>query len=151
MIYCVHWFYIGLLFFSDNKEETRGPKGHISCTWEKFASFVDISDRAITFFSIGPKINKTNVRGHAVLAPCEVSLNSVLLFQTESQKCISLSEIRVAILVVQSTQKHTLDRGRWDLTSCQVSLNSVQRQQKSSRKCLNQSNTTAVILVLSID
>ena len=84
-------------------------------------------------------------RGHWDLASCKVSLNSVQRF-LRSQKCLSQSETRAAILFFRSVKKHKLGRGHWDLASCQVSLNSVQRFQRRSRKCLSQSEVRAAIL-----
>ena len=50
-------------------------------------------------------------RGRGDLASCRVSLIFVQRF-LRSQKCLSQSEARVAILVFQSAQKHKLGRGR---------------------------------------
>ena len=74
-------------------------------------------------------------RGRWDLGSCQVSLNSVQRFQRRSQKCLSQSEARAAILFFRSAEKHKLGRGRWDLPSCKVSSNSVQWFQRRSRKC----------------
>ena len=85
-------------------------------------------------------------RGRWDLASCQVSLNSVQRFQRRSQRCLSQSEARAAILFFWSAQKHKLGRGRWDIASCQVSLNSIQQFQRRSQKYLSQSEARAAIL-----
>ena len=101
---------------------------------------------AILFFRLAGKKRKRG-RGHWDLAWCQVSLNSVQWFKRRSQKCLSQSEARVAILFFQSapitqTWKRTL-------RSCFLSilLNSVQRFQRRSRKCLSQSEARVDILI----
>ena len=79
-----------------------------------------------SYFSDQPKKHKLG-RRRWDLASCQVLLNSVQQFQRRSQKCLSQSEARAAILFFRSAQKHKLGRRCWDLASCQVSLNSVQR------------------------
>ena len=96
-------------------------------------------------FSYHPEKHKLG-RGRWDLASCQVSLNSVHRFQRRSQKCLSQSEARAAILFFRSSGKNKLGRGRWDLASCQVSLNSVKRFQRRSRKCLSYSEARAAIL-----
>ena len=125
--------------------KTRGPKGHISCTWVQCATFFDRLARAAIPFSDLPKKHKLG-RGCWDLSSCQVSLNSVQRFQRRSPKCLSQSEARAAILFSNRPKKHKLGTGRWDLASCQVSLNSVQWFQKRSPKCLSQSEARAVIL-----
>ena len=44
-------------------------------------------------------------RGHWDLASCQVSLNSVKLFQRRSRKCLGQSEARAAILFFRSARK----------------------------------------------
>ena len=55
-------------------------------------------------FSDRPKKHKLG-RGCWDLASCQVSLNSVQLFQRRSRKCLSQSEARVAILFFRSARK----------------------------------------------
>ena len=87
-------------------------------------------------FSDRPEKHKIG-RGRWGLASCQVSLNSNQRFQRRrSQKCLSQSEARAAILFFAlAPEKHKLGRGCWVLASCQVSLNSVQPFQRRSRKC----------------
>ena len=77
-------------------------------------------------FSDQPEKHKLG-RGRWDLASCQVLLYSVQWFQRRSQKCLSQSEARAAILFFRSARKTQTCRGRWDLASCQVLLNSVQR------------------------
>ena len=58
-------------------------------------------------FSDRPEKHKLG-RGCWDLASCQVSLNSIQRFQRRSQKCLSQSEARVAILFFWSAQKHKL-------------------------------------------
>ena len=84
-------------------------------------------------FPIRPKKHKLG-RRRWDLASCHVSLNSVQRFQRISQKCLSQSEARAAILFFSiGPKKHKLRRGRWDVASCQDSLNAVQLFQRRSR------------------
>ena len=80
------------------------------------------------------------------LASCQVSLNSVQLFQRRSWKCLSQSEARTAILFPDRPEKHKLGRRCWDLASYPVSVNSVKWFQRRSPKCLSQSEARATIL-----
>ena len=153
--------------------QTRGPKGHISCTWVQCATFFEKSAREAIFFSNWPEKYKLG-RGCWDLASCKVSLNSVVfpicLNNTNLVEVIEIllpfkfrwipfSGFRGEVKNVSASQrpgrpscfsdlleKHKLSRGRWDLASCQVSLNSVQRFQRRSRKCLSQSEARVVIL-----
>ena len=81
---------------------TRGPKGHISCTWVQCASILtDQPGRKFLFTQ--PEKHKLG-RRRWDLASCQVSLNSVQGFQ-RSRKCPSQSEARAAILFFRSAQK----------------------------------------------
>ena len=55
---------------------TRGPKGHISCTWVQCATFLRNQPRRTFLFTDRPE--KLS-RGHWDFASCQVLLNSVLL------------------------------------------------------------------------
>ena len=86
-----------------------------------------------------PKKHKLG-KGRWELAFCQVSLNSVQWFHRRSQKCLSQSEDRAAILFFSDQpQKHKPGRGCWVLASCQVLLNSIQRFQRKCWKCLSKS------------
>ena len=122
-----HWVYL----------ITRGPKGHISCTWVQCATFIVRSDKTSMLYvvPIGPKNTKLG-RGCWDLASYQVSLNSVQRFHGRSRKCLGQSEAMIAILFFGSARKkHKLGRGCWDVAFCQVSANSVQQFKKRSRKC----------------
>ena len=83
---------------------TRGPKGHISCTWVQCATFLANWPGRPSFFSDRPEKHKLG-RGRWDLASCQVSLNSVQRFQRRSRKCLSQSEASLAILFFQSARE----------------------------------------------
>ena len=83
---------------------TRGPKGHISCTWVQCATFLRNRPRRTFLFTDWPEKYKLG-RGCWDLASCQVSLNSVQWFQRRSRKCLSQSEARAAILFLRSARK----------------------------------------------
>ena len=97
---------------------TRGPKGHISCTWVQCDTILRNRSRQTFLFTPRPKKHKLG-RGRWDLASCQFSLNSVQRFQRKCRKCFSQSEARAAILFFQSAQKtQTLYR---TLRSCFLS------------------------------
>ena len=57
-------------------------------------------------FSDRPEKHKLG-RGRCDLAPCQISWNSVQQFQRRSRKCLSQSEVRVAIFFFRSAPKKT--------------------------------------------
>ena len=57
-------------------------------------------------FSDRPEKHKL-CRGRCYLASCQVSLNSVQLYQRRSRKCLSKSEARAAIFFLRSARKNT--------------------------------------------
>ena len=86
--------------------KTRGPKGHISCTWVQCATFLKNWPGQPFCCSDWPEKYKLG-RGCYDLASCQISLNSIQPFQKRSRKCLSLSEARVAIFFVFSDQPET--------------------------------------------
>ena len=132
------------IYFQEKKDgKTRGPKGYISCTWVKCATFLtDRLGRPFLFINRSEK--------HKLcwdLASWRVSLNSVHQFQKRSRKCLSQSKAGAVILLFSEwPEKHKLGRGCWDLASSQFSLNSVQWSKRKRRKCLSQSHARAAIL-----
>ena len=89
-----------------NELETRGPKGHISCTWVQCATFLRNQPGRPFLFSDRAEKHKLG-RGHWDLASCQVSLNSIQRFQRRSRKCLSQSEARAAILFFLIGPKNT--------------------------------------------
>ena len=83
---------------------TRGPKGHISCTWVQCATFLRNQPGQPSCFSDQPDKYKLG-RGCWDLASYQVSLNSVQPFQKRSRQCLSQSEARAAILLFRSARK----------------------------------------------
>ena len=89
---------------SKSRDTTRGPKGHISCTWVQCAIFLMDWPGRPSVFSIGPK-NTNLVKDVEIFASYQVSSYSVQQFQRRSKKGISQSEARVAILFFWSARK----------------------------------------------
>ena len=87
--------------------KTRGPKGHISCTWVQCATFLEESAKADIILLIGPQSTNLVVSGRWDLDSCQVSLNSVQQFQRRSRKCLSQSEARAAVLFFPISPKNT--------------------------------------------
>ena len=93
-----------LVEFLNVEDITRGPKGHISCTWVQFAPFLKNRPGRPLLFTDRPEKHKLG-RGRWELASCKVSLNSIQRFQRKSKKCLSQSEARAAILFFWSARK----------------------------------------------
>ena len=90
---------------------TRGPKGHISCTWVQCATKSKKTQQIRSqgghlVFPIGP-LNTNLVEDVEILLPVKFSLNFIQRFQRRSRKCLSQSEARVAILFFRSVWKNT--------------------------------------------
>ena len=129
-----------------NVTKTRGPKGHISCTWVPCTTFLSNPPGWPFLFTDRPEKHNLG-RGRYNLAFCQASLNSIQWFQRKSWKSLSQSEAGAAILLFSIGQKkHKTGRGRWNFATSQVSLNSVQRFLKRSQKCFSQSEVGASIL-----
>ena len=120
--------------FTKSCGTTRGPKGHITCTWIQCATFMTDRPGRPFYFTDWPEKKHKLGRGRWDLASCQVLSNFVQRFQRRSRKCLSQSEARAAILFFRSARKHKLGRGHWDLAYCQVLSNFVQRFQRRSRK-----------------
>ena len=123
--------------------QTRGRRGHISCTWVQCATFFDRSTRGAIFVYSSAEKHKLG-RRRWDLASCQVSLNSVQRFQKEVKISQPIRR-QTAILFFWSARKHKLGREHWDLASCEVSLNSVQRFKRRSWKCLSQAEARAAL------
>ena len=127
------------------KVTTRGPKGHISCTWVQCATFLkNRPGQPSSFFSIGLK--NTNL------------IEDVILLLVKFP-WIPLSGLRGKVENVSANQrqgrpscfsdrpeKHKPGRWHWDLRSYQVPLNPVQRFQRRSKMCLSLSESMAATL-----
>ena len=113
---------------------TRGPKGHISCTWVQRVAFVYGDDRAaILCVPMGP--NNTNlVEDVEILLPvkfCHILFNS---FKGEVENVSANQRQGRPSCFSDRLEKHKLGRGRWDLASCQVLSNSDQRFSEEKSK-----------------
>ena len=124
---------------------TRGPKGHISCTWVQCATFLADWPGPPSCFPIGPK-NTNLVEDVEILLPVKFRWIPFSDFRGEVGNASANQRPGWPSCFSDRPEKHKLGRGRWDLASCQVSLNSVQRFQRRSRKCLNLSEARAAIL-----
>ena len=108
----------GLSPLASNIIQTRGPKGHISCTWIQCTTLLEEWPGQISLVFRSAQEQKFG-RGHWVLASCQVSSNSIQPIKRNSRKCLSQSEVRVAILFFNRHIKKTnLERM---LSSCFLS------------------------------
>ena len=89
---------------SQKRGTTRGPKGHISCTWVQCATVLTDWPGRPSCFLDRPAKHKLD-RGCWDLSSCQVSSNSVRQFQRRSRKCLSQLEARAAILFFRLAQK----------------------------------------------
>ena len=95
-----------------------------------------------SYFSDRPEKHKLG-RGGWDLASCQVSLNSIQWFQRRSQKCLSQSEARAAILFFRQARKtHKLGRRLWDLASSFVEFRSAVSEEKMKMWKVNDERRT---------
>ena len=125
--------------------KTRGPKGHISCTWVQCATFLADWPGRPSCFPIGPK-NTNLVEDVEILLPVKFRWIPFSSFRGEVENVSANQRPGRPSCFSNGPKKHKLGRGHWDLASCQVSLNSVQWFQRRRRKCLSQSEARAAIL-----
>ena len=111
-------------------KETRGPKGHISCTWVQCATF--LTERQGQPFLYDPK---TQIWYIKTLKSCFLSsfVEFLQQFQRRSRKCLCQSETRAAILFFWSAQKTQIwQRTLWScFLSCFTEFRSVVSEEKS--------------------
>ena len=130
--------------------KTRGPKGHILCTWVQCATFIDRSDRtAILFFRLAWK-NTNLVEDIEILLPVKFRWIPFSGFRGEVKNVSANQRPWRPSCFSDPPEKHKLGRGRLNLAPYQVFLNSIQRFQRRSRKCLSQSEARAAILFFMI-
>ena len=103
---------------------TRGPKGHISCTWLQCATFASRLARKIL------------VKFSWILFSSFRKVKNIAANQRQGQSS----------WFSDRPEKHKLGRGHWDIASCQVSLNCVQQFQWRSETSLSQSEAGTAIL-----
>ena len=125
--------------------KTRGPKGHISCTWVQCATFLWNRPRRKFLFTDRPQ-NTNLVEDVEILLPVKFSWIPFSGSREEVENVSANQRPGRPSCFSDRPEKQKLGRGRWDLASCQVSLNSVQQFQRRSRKCLSQSEARAAIL-----
>ena len=100
-----------------------------------------------SWFSDRPEKHKLG-RGHWDVAFCQVSLNFIQRFQRRSEKCLSQSEAKAALLLFRSARKNTnlVEDVEILLPIKFRSFNSVPQFQRRSGKYLSQSEARAVIV-----
>ena len=135
---CSHWII-----------QTRGRKGHISCTWVQCATFLTDWPGRHLIFQNSPK-NLNLVEDVEILLPVKFRSIPFSGFRGEVENVSANQRPGWPSCFSDRSKKHKLGRGRWDLASCQVSFNSVQRFQRRSRKCFSQSETRAAILIFRL-
>ena len=128
---------------------TRGPKGHISCTWVQSATFLRNQPRRTFCLLIGPK-NTNLLEDVEILLPVKFSWIPFSGFRGEAKNVSANQRQGRPSCFSDRPEKHKLGRGRWDLASCQVSLNSIKQFQRRSRKSLSQSEARAAILLFRL-
>ena len=148
MLYSCHTNMYGrdickLLRKSNEFKETRGPKGHISCTWVQCATFFYRTPRKAIFVHWSTRKTQTWSRILLSVKFRWIRLNG---FRREVENVSANQRPGRPSCFFHQLEKYKLGRGRWDLASYQVSLNSDQRFQRRSRKCLSQSEARAAIL-----
>ena len=174
-------------------DRTRGPKGHISCTWVQCATFLRNRPRQTFLFTDRPEKHKLGrdlrscflsslvefrsavseekskmsqpIRGQSGHLLFLIGLKNTNLVEDVEIllpvkfRWIQFSSFRGEVENVSANhrpgrpsyfsdlpKKHKIGRGRWDLASCQISLNFVQRFQRRSQKRLSQSEARVAIL-----
>ena len=127
-------------------KQTRGPKGHISCTWVQCAAFLTDQPGWKFLFTHQPEKHKLV----EILLPVKILWFPFSGFREEVENVSANQRPGRPSCFSDRPEKHRLGRGRWDLASCQVSLNSVQHFQRRSRKCLSQSEPRVAILFFPI-
>ena len=125
---------------------TRGPKGHISCTWVQCATFFKESARAaILFFRLAKK-STNSVKDVEILLPVKFRWIPFSSFRKGVENVSANQRSGQPSCFSDRPEKHKLGSGRYDLSSCQALLNSFQWFQRRSRKCLSQSEARVAIL-----
>ena len=125
--------------------KTRGPKGHISCTWVQCATFLWNRPRRKFLFTDRPQ-NTNLVEDVEILLPVKFRWILFSGFRGEVENVSANQRPGRPSCFSDRPEKQKLGIGRWDLASCQVSLNYVWRFQRRCRKCLSQSEDRAAIL-----
>ena len=125
--------------------KTRGPKGHISCTWVPCTTFLTNPPGRPFLFTDRPKntILEEDVR---ILLSVKFHWIPFRDFRGKIENISANQKPGWPSCFFYRPEKHKIGRGRLDLAICQVSLNSVQWFLKRSQKCFSQSEVKASIL-----
>ena len=95
---------------------TRGPKGHITCTWVQCATFLKDQPGWLFLFTDWPKKRKLG-KGCWDLGSCQLPLNSVQWFWRKSRIISADARLGQPFCFSDQPEKHKLSRGCWDLAS----------------------------------
>ena len=108
--------------------KTRGPNGHISCTWVQF----DRSARAAIFVYWSAQKNINLLEDAEILLPVKFCWIPFSGFR-EVENVSANQRPGWPSYFFDRLEKHKLGRGRWDLASFHVKLNLMQQFQRRSR------------------
>ena len=120
------------------KKRTRGPKGHLSCTWVQCATFLTDQPGQQFLFTHRPE-NTNLVEDVNILLPVKFHWIPFSGFREEVENVSANQTPGRQSCFSDPPEKHKLGRVCWDLASCHVSFNSFRGFQMRSRKCLSQS------------
>ena len=112
-------------------KKTRGPQGHISCTWEQCATFLRNRPRWTFLFTDRPEKNTNLVEDVEIFLPVKFRWIPFSGFRGEVENVSADQRPGRPSCFSDRPEKHKLGRGRSDLASYQVSLNSVQRRSRN--------------------
>ena len=99
--------------------ETRGPKGHISCTWVQCANFLTDQPGRQILFTHRPE--STNlVEDIEILLPVKFHWIPFSGFREEVENVSAKQTQERPSCFSDRPEKHKLGRGLWDLASCHV-------------------------------
>ena len=106
------WFITSVLLCTSMEYfKTRGPKGHISCTWVQCATFLTDQPGPQFLFTHRPEKHKIG-RRRWDLTSCQVSLNSVQGFREEVENVSANQRPGRPSCFSDWPEKHKLGRGR---------------------------------------
>ena len=145
-VVCFQFFSTPKFTYQQYKNITRGPKGHISCTWVHCATFLRnwlgrqflLTDRPEKYVEL--------VEDVEILLPVKTRWILFGGFRGEVENVSTNQRPGRPSCFSDRHEKHKLGRGHWDLASYQVSWNSMQQIQRRSQKYLGQSETREAIL-----
>ena len=100
-----------------SEPETRGPKGHIKCTWVQCATFLKDWPGRPSCFSDLPK-NTNFVEDVEIFLPVKFRCRPFSGFRGEVENVSANQRPGRPSCFSNRPEKHKLRRGRWNLASC---------------------------------